>query len=628
MSALWQIASASVPIASLASLGFSSCRLDFFTLSQDTMALSAGGRDLEADPLFPWQEAVTLYKDGAPWFTGKADHGGRDASGARQSHSQVIRGPWWDLERLPYQQAWMSGSWETVDGELTWVPAIAYKSRYILGQAQDGTALTTGQVITEVLEYAIDCGVAVQIGTIDAGNVFPWAEDVDLTCAAVIQRVARWTPDMVGCFDYSTTPPTFNMLRTASCPSVSVRVGSSSEGVSAVNIARKQDTQCPGVYLIYERTDTVNGAAMEYSQVDAYPEATTGREIGALVQTLQLAGSQANIVVQKQTVKGKLFPTNDAAWLTWWRGKIPWLDQMIREDAASGSVHDTMRIIHIGETWADGTFTRELVEGTVQDWMSEDVETSDEEISALVDFEIDDADGNVIERKKDVSICCRVRSVRFITQAENPTDAAIETLSRTFQKGQSSVTFAEAVPTGLAQAFYTALNTPVWQGTITTVKADVDGTLRPGKLLNVSGGASDWAFMSALIQHVTEDIARGRTSVDLGAPDHLTVSDMLDLLRQNRLRKPASRHLVRTTGASSDSGLCVELGSKLPLSDSGAGPGTTRLLRIVDVGSTTKTILLDPQMIPSGAGVLQPREIQVCVDGVAKTVCILMSDPY
>lgn len=49
-----------------------------------------------------------------------------------------------------------------------------------------------------------------QIGTVSPNVDCPIDEVRDITCAEVIHKMLRWTPDAVTWFDYSTSPPTFN----------------------------------------------------------------------------------------------------------------------------------------------------------------------------------------------------------------------------------------------------------------------------------------------------------------------------------------------------------------------------------------------------------------------------------
>ena len=55
------------------------------------------------------------------------------------------------------------------------------------------------------------------------------------------------------------------------------------------------DYEVPAVILIYEQNNSVNGTQQQCVTVDKWPADATGREIGAVLQTLQLEGWQQMI---------------------------------------------------------------------------------------------------------------------------------------------------------------------------------------------------------------------------------------------------------------------------------------------------------------------------------------------
>ena len=98
---------------------------------------------------------VTVLRGSTRWFLGRVTQ--TPASGSAQNQSYTLSGPWWYLDNLTYRQEWMFqlGATQQLVGRL------------ILGQDMDGTYLTTGAVITEALQYAIDAGAPFQIGATD-----------------------------------------------------------------------------------------------------------------------------------------------------------------------------------------------------------------------------------------------------------------------------------------------------------------------------------------------------------------------------------------------------------------------------------------------------------------------------
>ena len=106
----------------------------------------------------------------SPWHAaGRRGSWGRvtsiPASGDGRAEAQVctLAGPWWYLAQLVCQQQW------TIQGGA----ATAWLSRLVLGQAADGSRLNTGQVITDALQFAIDAGAPLAIGTVEPAFTAP-----------------------------------------------------------------------------------------------------------------------------------------------------------------------------------------------------------------------------------------------------------------------------------------------------------------------------------------------------------------------------------------------------------------------------------------------------------------------
>ena len=91
------------------------------------------------------------------WFVGFVTQTPATGNGNAQSQTYTLSGPWWYLEHLTYRQQW---NFPGIDATESFI------GRLILGQDLDGTLLTSGAVITEALQYAINSGAPFQIGPI------------------------------------------------------------------------------------------------------------------------------------------------------------------------------------------------------------------------------------------------------------------------------------------------------------------------------------------------------------------------------------------------------------------------------------------------------------------------------
>jgi hypothetical protein len=96
----------------------------------------------------------------------------------------------------------------------------------------------------------------------------------------------------------------------------------------------------------------------------------------------------------------------------------------------------------------------------------------------------------------------------------------------------------EEIPSGLATALRAGLKELQYEGRFTRVAAECAPEIRPGDLLNLTGGRTEWATMKAQIQAVTHDLAAGTTELTFGPAAHLGAADWLELMRANRIGLP------------------------------------------------------------------------------------------
>ena len=245
------------------------------TQSTETCEVQTSG-GFDDPPLFTYGSTVTILRDSTPWFVGRVTGVPRRGDGHSEGASYELSGPWWYLENLVCQQTWSLRGGETT----------GLLSRLILGQALDGGRLSSGQIITEVLQYAIDSGAVMAVGTIEPDAVLPLDELRDVTCAEVLRKVLRWHPDCVAWFDHTTTPtPTFHCRARGNLLQTAFAVGQAP--LAMVNdLTLRRDLATPAVVLSYETSD---GETIDVI-TDAAPAGATGREFGAIVATIP-AGS-------------------------------------------------------------------------------------------------------------------------------------------------------------------------------------------------------------------------------------------------------------------------------------------------------------------------------------------------
>lgn len=531
---------------------------EIVNMGVDRMAFTAPGRAIDASTLFAYDTLVTVTRDGQPFFSGCAGRTPKTGTPQAESHSYEILGPWEQLTRQTFMQRWQSGRWE---GE-TWTPYYDYRSRIVIGQTEAGAAMTVGQVISSVIDYAAGCGIQIAAGTIDAGPCFPWEEAVDISCADVIRRVARWCPQSIGWVDYSSTPPKFHFRERSALWVKTFAVGST---LSSVNLTQIGARSVPAVVLKYESTVDNNGTPVVYTIPDAYPVGSTGRELGAVVQTIQLSGGSVHRMIQSQDIKCLDIPEMvvNAALLTWFLQRNP---------AYAGVTGLT--ITSVSRDRFDLVY--ELFEGSLQDWMRVELPDPDNPGGMIYN-----PDHKYAFRDGRCTITFHVQYTIYddsgtplrVVSDEVVTNQITATTAQTgrYYRSTSDSSAGEAIPQGLAQTLYASLNANHHQGSLTILEEEIGAAVYLGCRVLITGGDPAWATMSAVVQAVTDSLDTGETIIRVGPPAHLTPSEIMDLRRANRTRHVADSAGSRISGEAYSGGV-VELGSAIPVRHSVPGP--------------------------------------------------------
>jgi hypothetical protein len=200
----------------------------------DELAFSAEGSAADAAPLFPFRSTITLWRDrasgsssfsgGQQWFSGLIIQTPRAGSPESESMRYKAAGPWWYLENRVFQQAYQNIflGFAVAGDPTTAMFGQATSSHLFLNQGLSSSALvkiTNGQQIIEALNWALKpfadahSALPFQIGDVTPSVDVPIDEVRDITCAEVIHKMLRWSPDAVAYFDHTTSPPKFNCVR-------------------------------------------------------------------------------------------------------------------------------------------------------------------------------------------------------------------------------------------------------------------------------------------------------------------------------------------------------------------------------------------------------------------------------
>lgn len=553
----------------------------------DVVSFVLEGLDFDADAPFAANQEVVITKDSVGWFRGRITGQRRDAVGAGEQISYEVAGPWWYLARLVYQQTW------TIYGV-----GPVYKSHCLLNTWADGNAMNTQDQMDDILEWAKTKAQAAfgaapfQWTKANLPSIqIPSDEVRDITCEEAFRKQLRWLPDAVAWFDYSTNPPTFHCARRASLSTVSVPVGAP---MTAVALVPRYDLQVPSVVIKFEQVNTVDSATWANVIRQNYPPAATGEEFGALCATIDLQGWSISSI--SASVKVGTLPSTATDWWEWLKLKHPTLA------SSRVSLTEVLSFSRApSEVPSDPTLPRELLGGQVAPWMG--YSAQDETVKFRIQYAILNPSGTYVVESKDEEFAINIKT----------TDAITGTFTTV-----GEVIAGEDPPSGLAQALYDALSVLEWAGSVTFQEEEIGGTVGIGTLLRITGGRTEWTTMDAMVQEVVEDVESGTTTVSVGPPQHLGARDIVELLRIGRFRHVFTPAAARASGAAT-SGTTAGLGDHTPKENASAGPADRTLLRV-------GTIILDAA--DTDGVVLRVREVDVCVDGVPKTMLLLASEPY
>ena len=553
----------------------------------DEFTFQADGTLADSPPLFPHGATLVVWRDrlgdgsgnysgGQTWFQGLVTQVPRAGAPETESLMYKVAGPWWYLDNLTFQQAYQNIflGYAVANDPTTAIYGPANSSHLFLNQAPLANALqkiTTGEQIIEALNWAlqpfITAGVVppFQIGAVTPAVDVPIDEVRDLTCAEVIHKMLRWSPDAVTWFDYSTTPPTFNCQRRADMAMVNLPINSPGSQLSTIrdfNVNARYDLQAPSVQIFYETSSQINGQSSLSLVKDFYPDplpTDPQKQFASLQFTVDLQGLQASVTTAKITCE-PLTSTDP----NWWLGKHPQYQPFDSGNPAdAGNSIASFEIdpasiqraanpatdVH-GNPIADLGYTNELTTGQLTDWMT--------------------------SKSQRLTLQCKATVVHLNGTQPQEIPLTFQCLSTNAHSGtfqnQQITAYPEPVPVGLARFIYDAISVPQFEGTVTLQEAEGSGSLTIGKLFNLTGGAlAEWGVMAAMVQGVTENLEAGTTQIQFGPPRHLGAGELVDLLRVNRSRIIRSAYSMRPAGTPGDSSANVDLGQNTPEKNSVSG---------------------------------------------------------
>jgi hypothetical protein len=670
-SQFWQLSVNGGPPQTFAQNFFHLVRRELRHTDMDRLTFIAGGRAIDAAPLFNFGDSVSVTRNGKPFFSGISLSPRLVGRPSEENHAYTVLSAWYDLTRIFYQQEWTvwDGSYVNNGGLLLPHTVTEYLSTLVLFMQQNGTLLTAQQQITDAINFAINHGMSgeVQLGTVDM-NFQPPIDIIKgaITCAEIIQKAIRWAKDAVAYLDYTTSPPTLNVRQRANLPAVSVPVLSPSsplppggegqgEGASSANsysavlgsgfgtsavgrggyvkdveLSQRTDLVPKAVVVQYIEPTTENGytgyaRVIDWASVtlEGEPPGEPSYKQGGTMPSPP-SGYDTNPADEPTGVAVVPVPIQLVGL------NIHYIEQQVTTVAINTASpswwaeHCPAELNRSGVTILNGpynntapTYPNEIVKGSFAAWMgAQNKHAAQETVYADIDIQFaDPVSGSVIKETRHLSA--------------NITSTDIGIGGVTFQNVTSFSLGEPLPPIGLPLAYLQSLTPAQWEGSCTIVEQECSGSVTPGTVLNISGGNLAWATMNAMVAAVDEDWDTGETRVTLGIPKHLSVADMIELANVSRWRNEGApgNFFIRAGGytADGDAGLLPDTPPAASLSGAGsAGAPSAQVLVDPDNGSSKVTI--DPSTLPDGA-VATFQACQVCVSGTLKTAYVLMTTP-
>jgi hypothetical protein len=538
----------------IAAWGIDDLEATFTSQAEDVVTVSAAGRKIDAAYLFPFKSTVIIRRDralsgggysgGSTYFRGIVAHPHVAASGRREMQRCELVGPWWYLNERGFEQEYKEVL-TVINGVPTYKSPNPTRARVFLN-LELGTygqptinKLTTGEQLTEALNWArkpfIDASETppFQVGTIGIAVDAPVDEVKNITCAEAVRKMMRWSPDAVSWFDYTTTPPTFNVKRRAALTVFNLDL--TVQRPTSVSVVPRFDLQRPFVKVQFERTDTEDGVTLQRLVEEVYPNPPpTGalNQFAGLPFVVDLRGYTRTTQPSVELKTMALTPGS----LTWWLANEPGLKSSYGAGVSTieivtgdpDAANNPTIVLPDGET--DLELPNQLVEGAPADWTGKQFQRLTVKCKANITW------ANGAKQDK------RTLSVQVMS-----TDATTGVYG-----GGQSVDEGDPQPVGLAQDFYNAVAHVPYEGQISFRTEELGGLPALGHKLNLLGSANtDWATMATIVQRVTENVQARTTQIEFGTPPHLELADMVALLRVTRNRDPQNPYSIRVGGGSS-----------------------------------------------------------------------------
>ena len=512
---LWTITNpAGAGTVTLASLNLSDPEFDFGVMRVSTARIRATRELSSTDPWWAHDAEVKVYRDGSPYYAGRVQESPDAADGRSTSRMLFLADAWQDIDDTIYRESWAVGS------------GTHMYPRAILGLNDAGEEITSGEQIAAVIDFLITRGVNIARGTIEEGFAL-WPSEVrNVSCDSIITGEMRFHPDWVAWIDHTAATPTFHARKKADL--TEVILDTEVDRLQNRRWAEVKRNVPLGVEITYETASIVDGETYR-----SYYSDTAGLTTGRRTLTAMLDLEGMNIPFQKVRISTRDLPTSDSTLGPWLKAKYPELAEIpdvnflvknfrkyiAPEVALPDAINPRAARLAVVGT---GDVPRELVAGTIEDWMRKKVRR------VVMEYDLIIAEAGRTEAQKKLI-------KNFNGEGKSVSVIGTNAITKIY-KGVAHFTAGEGRPVGLAAALFAAATEQQFEGQVTTVQDEIPAGRWIGKRLVIKKGLTI-LMPGAVITSATVNAQTKRVTLGFGPMPHLSAGDFLELQRLFNRRK-------------------------------------------------------------------------------------------
>lgn len=524
-------------------------RIDYGSKTKGAMSVETT-EDFDDAGQFVFNQPVSVIRNGTPLFQGFVGAINRGVNGSRRSMNYTFYDWWWLAERLIFKQprkifaGWTGG----VPGSAPLL-ATQFTTEVWAGEKLDVMGVvyqTNGSQIIDVLNWINECynptrkgatvGIdvtkdVIQVGQIDPAANIPKSMVRSPSCSSMMINLLRWSPECVVVTDYSTIPPTINVLSENNLTEVVINITAEQE--RAIQLSPKFDRQLKGVLIYFLTSTTINGVTFPNVVVQKYPDgsapdgpAITEYDPDVSTHTVDLVGGfLGNKTVLQTQNFSNVYASDDDTKLGWLIAR----DKTLQDPCIDP---DSMALVAIDPS--DDLQRKFRVYDADTDAEITDFTLTPNELLRTPAAEFTGAAIRHVTVKAKIK-CTRYNDSDFTTAVDKGERVYTRqmTLTDAVTTTYTDRAAGEAVPVNLAKAMYYSVKTLKHEGSIDFTNTQARTDIKMGVKLTLVGPNN--TYSNCLVQNCSMVPHTGLVPTRFGPSSVLDASDLMEMMRATRL---------------------------------------------------------------------------------------------